>query len=128
MDLNRLMMKGIGTDILEVARIEEVVERHGRRFLDRLFTEKEQEYCEQHRDTSQRFTARFAAKEAVAKALGVGFGNDLSFLDIEILPNERGKPVVSFSEKARKRFGDPQVQVSISHCKQYAVASAVWVL
>lgn len=119
-------MKGLGTDIIEVTRIESAITEHGARFLDRLFTPQEQAYCNKHSDSARRFAARFAAKEAVAKALGAGFGQKLSFLDIEIRRQAEGRPEVFLSDEADARFGSPQLLVSMSHCKEYATAVVVW--
>ena len=118
------MVKGIGTDIIEINRIKENIEKHSDHFLDRIFTKKEQEYCAKFSDSTERFAGRFAAKEAIAKALGCGFGKELSFVDIEISNDSLGKPLVQLSEKASKSFNDPKIEISISHCKDYAVAMA----
>ena len=110
------MIQGIGTDIIEIERIRESIEKYGSHFLDRLFTKKEQDYCKQHSNFATHFAGRFAAKEAISKALGTGFGKELSFLDLEILNEPSGKPIV------QKR---PNIHVSISHCESYAVAMAI---
>ena len=112
----------IGTDIIEVERVREAIETHGKHFLDRMFTTTEQKECGQN---LARFAGRFAAKEAIAKALGTGFGKDLSWLDIEIHNEENGKPVATLSQEAQKRFSNPVVNLSISHCKDYATAVAL---
>ena len=72
-------------------------------------------------------SGRFSAKEAIAKALGTGFGHLLSWLDIEILNDKAGKPIVSFSDGAKTQFQSPTILVSISHCKTYATAFAIWI-
>ena len=119
-------MKGLGNDIIEIDRITSAHKDHGSAFLSRLFTEKEQEYCLSSQNPYPRLAGRFAAKEAVAKALGTGFGADLSWQDIEILPDEKGKPIVELSGKLKLRFPDTQILVTISHCKSYASAVAIW--
>ncbi|MHB0912321.1 MAG: holo-ACP synthase [Armatimonadota bacterium] len=109
------MITGIGTDIIEIERIERAMERH-KSFALRIFTPKEIEYCLAAASPGERFAGRFAAKEAVGKALG----RSLSWLDVEILPDEQGRPIV--------RLAAPvgcTVMVSISHCRSYAVAYAV---
>lgn len=129
-DITRSMMKdikGLGNDIIEIERIRKSIERHGEHFLDRLFTKEEQEYCYQFKDSSQRFAGRFAAKEAVAKAFGTGFGHELAWHDLEILANEKGRPIVHLSEKAKKHFQNPEIHLSISHSDHYATAVAIWV-
>lgn len=119
------MIRGIGTDLIEIERIEEAIQRHGSHFLDRLFTMKEQEYAFQHKNPAPTFAGRFAAKEAISKALGVGIGNELAWCDIEILNNERGQPLVTLSQSAQRDFSKPKIQISISHSKSHAVAFAI---
>lgn len=118
-------IRGIGTDIIEIDRFKEALEKYGQKFLDRLFTSKEQEYCHKYKESLPRFAARFAAKEAIVKALGDGFGKHVEFLDIEILPNAQGKPIVHLSPRTSKHYNHPLILLSISHCKSYATASAV---
>lgn len=120
------MIKGLGTDIIEVSRFLKLMQKHPERFLERLFTDPEKEYCSLYRDSERHFAARFAAKEAVAKALGCGFGKRLNFLDITILNEENGKPVVIFSEYAQLEFSNPHILISLSHCENYATATAIW--
>lgn len=119
-------MRGLGNDIIEIARMRSSIDRHGLHFLNRLFSQKEQDYCYRFQDPSPHFAGRFAAKEAIAKALGTGFGAHLAWHDIEVINNEQGKPVVHFSETIRIKFQNPQVLLSISHCNEYAMATAVW--
>ena len=119
-------IQGLGNDIVEVDRIRKSIEHHGSHFLNRLFTQREQEYCTQFKDSSPHFAGRFAAKEAIAKALGVGFGAMLAWHDLEILNDDKGKPSVFFSEKGKKQWNNPQFFLSISHETNYAIAVAVW--
>lgn len=119
-------IKGLGNDIIEIDRVRQSIERHGIAFIDRLFTKQEQEYCKRFKDSSMRFAGRFAAKEAIAKALGTGFGSEFSWHDVEILGDDKGKPIVHFSIKAKKHFQDPSVLLSISHSDHYANAVALW--
>jgi holo-[acyl-carrier protein] synthase len=120
------MILGLGNDIVEIERIKEAIAEHGDRFLNRCFTPKEQAYCASHADTTPYYAGRFSAKEAIVKALGSGFGEHATFLDIEIVNNAQGKPEVFFSDKLKKHFGNPQVVVSISHCRNYVTAVAIW--
>lgn len=119
-------MKGIGCDIIEIERIAKVLERHGPSFLAKTFTANEQNYCLKHKQPAPHLAGRFAAKEAVAKALGCGFGTELSFLDVEITRDPSGKPVVSLSPEANERFQNPRLLVTISHAKKYATAYAIY--
>lgn len=117
---------GIGIDLIEVERISGAMERHGDRFLERLFTKKEREYCGSYAESKRHFAGRFAAKEAIVKALGVGFGKEASWHDIEIVNDLKGKPVVNLlSDGIKELIGDAKVHVSISHSKENATAVAV---
>ena len=117
---------GIGNDIIEIERIRKSLEEHGDRMLSRLFTPKEQEYCLKYEDPVPRFAGRFSAKEAVVKALGTGIGKEVSWLDIEILNEESGKPYVCFSDRLKEKFPDTQILISISHCNLYVSSFAIW--
>lgn len=116
---------GIGNDIIEIHRIRKSLEKHGQRMLSRLFTQKEQAYCLKYEDPVPRFAGRFSAKEAIVKALGTGIGEKVSWLDIEILNEESGKPYVCFSKRLKERVPDSQVLISISHCELYVSSFAV---
>lgn len=118
---------GIGNDIVEIERIRQAVQTHGETFLTRLFTLKEQEYCRKHKDPMPCFAGRFAAKEAIVKALGCGFGEQVAWLDLEILNDSLGKPEVHFSPTLLQTFSHTRILISISHCKLYATAVALWV-
>ena len=130
-DTSRTMTKdnsprGLGNDIIEIERVRQSIERHGQHFLNRLFTQKEQDYCYKFKDPVPHFAGRFAAKEAVAKALGTGFGADLAWHDFEVLGDELGKPEVHFTEAAKKKFGAPHILISISHASSHATAVALY--
>ena len=114
------MIKGLGIDIIEVERVKQAIKRNGQGFLDRLFTLKEQAYCGQFVDSERHYAGRFAAKEAIAKALGVGFGKELAFQDLEIVNNDDGKPEVYFCGDKHE-----SLILSISHNRNYAVATAI---
>jgi len=116
---------GVGIDMIEIHRIERSIENYGKKFLDRLFTESEQSYCNQHRKPSSNYAARFAAKEAIAKALGTGFGKHLSWLDIEISNDALGKPKASLSQAAKEHFKNPCILLSLSHTETQACAVAI---
>lgn len=119
-------MKGVGIDLIEIERIRQSCQNYGKHFLDRIFTEKEQEYCSRFSDPLPNYAGRFAAKEAVSKALGTGFGEKLSWHDIEILNDSEGKPILHLSLRAKKTFEDPHILLSISHSKSAAAAVAIW--
>lgn len=119
------MITGIGTDIIEIRRVKEAIENHKETFLNRLFTKQEQEYCQRQKNPFPCYAGRFSAKEAIVKALGCGFGKEISWKEIEILADENGKPHVHFSSNFNQRFRSPKVLISISHCKEYASAVAI---
>jgi len=120
---------GIGIDIVEVARIAEATRRHGPAFLERFLTAHERTYCDGHANPEIHHAARFAAKEAVAKALGTGIGGDCGWLDIEISRlAESGAPVVRLHGAAAAfaaRHAIGEVRVSLSHTRDHAVANAI---
>ena len=120
------MTKGLGNDIIEIDRMRGSIQRHGQHFLNRLFTQAEQDYCYKFQDPAPHFAGRFSAKEAIAKALGTGFGAHLSWHDIEIINDDLGKPVVYLTDNAKKHFNNPQILVAISHSTNYATAVAIW--
>lgn len=119
-------IKGVGNDIIEIDRIEKSIEKYGDRFLNRIFTEKEIAYCKAHVMRARHFAGRFAAKESIAKALGCGIGKILSWKDLEILNNAEGKPIVTLAQRKSQYFNEPELSISISHCKSYASAVAIW--
>jgi len=121
-----MMIYGIGTDIIELERIEDSIGRFGQRFLDRIFTQDEQAYCLRHKDSLRHFSGRFAAKEAIVKALGTGFRDGIGWLDIEIINNAHGKPEVQLSSELKGLFDSPTIHLSISHGRDYATAMAIW--
>lgn len=118
---------GLGNDIIEIERIRESIEQYKNRFLLRLFTDQERAYCMKHKDPVIHFAGRFAAKEAIAKALGTGIGKDVSWQDIEILNSPSGKPIVSFSSNLQQKVKNTTMLLSISHCRFYVTAVAIWI-
>jgi holo-[acyl-carrier protein] synthase len=119
------MILGIGNDIIEIERVREAIESQGDRFIDKLFSKREQTYCKKFKDPFPHYAARFSAKESIVKALGTGFGEIAAFHDIEIINDDHGKPEVFFSATLKSKFNDPEVLLSISHCKNYVATVAV---
>jgi holo-[acyl-carrier protein] synthase len=119
------MIFGIGTDIIEISRVAKSIQHLGQHFLDRLFTFKEQEYCLKYKASERHFAGRFAAKEAIAKALGTGLNEKVSWLDIEILNGDTGAPIVILSDKVMAHFPGITVKISISHNHESAIAFAL---
>ena len=115
----------VGTDIIEISRIRLAIERHGQRFLSRLFTSKERSYCNRYRDPIPHFAARFAAKEAIIKALSKNFPDSFTWQDIEILNSQCGQPEAFFSQTLQKHFPYCNIILSMSHCNEYALATAI---
>jgi holo-[acyl-carrier protein] synthase len=119
---------GIGTDITECLRIAQMIERHGELFVARVYTDHEIEYCRSRRMATQHFAGRWAAKEAVLKAIGTGWRRGISWRDIEIRNLPSGQPVAMLrggTLEAALRRGVRCVLVSISHCRSHATAYAV---
>jgi holo-[acyl-carrier protein] synthase len=117
-----------GIDIVECARIERVWRDHPKTFLDRVYTPSEQEYCVNCKTAVVRLAGRFAAKEAVLKALGTGWRGGIEFRDIETLPDRLGKPLVMLHGKTAdlaRTLGIEHILISISHAGEYAIASAI---
>jgi holo-[acyl-carrier protein] synthase len=119
---------GIGTDIVECLRIAQMIERHGELFIGRVYTQQEIQYCQSRRQATQHFAGRWAAKEAVLKALGTGWRRGISWRDVEIRNERSGSPVVTLYGGARDYMdqqGISQVLISISHCRSHATAYAL---
>ena len=119
-----------GTDIIEVSRIKENIEKNGEKFLNRIFTEKEQKYCEsKNKNKYQHYAARFAAKEAVFKTISECLDNkfDINWQHIEILNKENGKPYVVLNKELLNKNIE-QIDISLSHIKEYAIANCIVLL
>ena len=117
-------MLRIGVDMIEIMRILDSRERFGERFYARFFTDAERDYCA---GNPQRLAARFAAKEAVAKALGTGIG-DVRWIDIEVIADERSRPILRLYGKAAELAADLGLatwEVSLSHTETHAIAFVV---
>lgn len=121
------MVHGIGTDIIEIERIKRTVDRKGERFLKRVFTDSELAFCSSRENPFPCLAARFAAKEAVLKALGTGIGN-CRWTDVEVVRNGAGAPEIVLSGNAGKlacEIGITRVMISISHDRERAVSFAL---
>jgi len=117
------MIRGIGTDIVEIHRIKKAIER-SEHFKKRVFTEKEIEKVELKKDPFPSYAGRFAGKEAISKAIGTGV-RGFNLVDIEILNDELGKPIVVLYGSLKEKLENSKVELSISHSKEYATAFAV---
>lgn len=121
------MIVGIGVDLVKISRIEKAGSSHPG-FLERVFTEREREYCGRQKYPAQHYAARFAAKEAILKAFGTGMTSGMKWTDIEVLHGEGGGPIVNIAGAAKDLAdlkGVKQVLLSYSHDEGYAVAQAV---
>ena len=122
------LIVGLGTDIVEVVRIGEMIERHGELFLQRVYTEQEIKYSQRHKQAIQHYAGRWAAKEAVMKTFGTGFTKGVGWKDIEVVSLKSGQPVIELSGGAARyaeKAGIDEVLITISHCRAYATATAV---
>tara|TARA_B100000282_G_scaffold275404_1_gene232741 strand:- start:87 stop:497 length:411 start_codon:yes stop_codon:yes gene_type:complete len=120
---------GVGIDQIEVSRIHDSVEQHGDHFITKVFSPKEQAYCQDKADAAPFFAARFAAKEATAKALGTGIGSEFGWLDSEVGHGKEGEPILNFSDRGLKLLkskGANRALISLTHLE--SVASAVVIL
>jgi holo-[acyl-carrier protein] synthase len=118
---------GIGTDIIECERITKMMEKHGEVFLQRVFTRQEIDYCSCRKAADQHYAGRWAAKEAVLKALGTGWAFGIQWTDVEVVNLLGGKPTIALTGKALEISGERGIRetlISISHCRQYATAYA----
>jgi holo-[acyl-carrier protein] synthase len=118
---------GVGTDIIECERIEAMLEKHGDVFLKRVYTQREIEYCTERKAAIQHYAGRWAAKEAVLKALGTGWAHGIQWTDVEVVNEVGGKPrivLAGVAQELSQGQGIREMLISISHCKSYAVAYA----
>lgn len=113
-----------GTDIIEISRIKKAINSKQDRFLKKIYTENEINYCEKKNNSKyEHYAVRFAAKEAIYKALNNLLEDRISWLDVEIINNKTGKPEVMFLNKIDKDLYD--IEISMSHCREYAVANVI---
>lgn len=124
------MICGVGIDLVEVQRIENILKRWGKGFTGRVFTESEIEYCRKRARPAIHYAARFAAKEAFLKSIGVGLAGGLRMKDIEALNDQHGKPVLNLHNKAKVTLNkngilSTTVHLSISHTDRYATAVVI---
>ena len=122
------MIVGSGIDLVEIGRIQRSMDRHGSRFLDRVYTAAEQAYCLSKRNSAESFAARFAAKEAISKAFGTGIGAQLGWQDMEIARKDSGEPYVILHGKGLEllaRRGARCVHITLSHTEKHATAMAI---
>jgi holo-[acyl-carrier protein] synthase len=120
------MIVGSGIDLVEIGRIQQSMERFGQRFLNRVYTGAEQAYCLRRRNAAESLAARFAAKEAGAKALGTGISRGVNWLEIEVVREPGGRPALRFHGRAAEiasRMGVAHTALSLTHTAELAMAS-----
>jgi holo-[acyl-carrier protein] synthase len=123
------MVLGVGTDLIETKRIEESIDRYGERFLERVFTPEEIAYCmRKKKNAAESFAARFAAKEAGAKALGTGISRGITWKELEVRRQTSGRPTLHLSGRAAElagTMGVHRIQLSLTHSREMAMAVVV---
>lgn len=122
------MVLGLGSDLIEIARIEQSIQRFGARFLERVYTPAEIAYCQAKKQAAESFAARFAAKEAGAKALGTGISYGISWPEIEVVREATGRPVLQWSGRALERvreMGVRRTSLTLTHAREMALAIVV---
>jgi holo-[acyl-carrier protein] synthase len=122
------MIVGSGIDLAEIGRIRHSIDRYGSRFLDRVYTTAEQAYCLRKLNSAESFAARFAAKEAGAKALGTGISHGVSWREIEVIRQPGGRPTLQLHGRAAeigRLLGVAHIALSITHTADLAMASVV---
>ena len=117
-----------GIDLVDCPRIEQMMQRHGERFLNRVFTVSEQVYAQKNKNAVEKLAGRFAAKEAILKLMGTGWRGKIAWTDIEITNNTVGQPEVALSGEVKEianRLRIGHISISITHTANFAIASAV---
>ena len=119
---------GLGTDIIECARIGRMLMQHGERFTNHVYTVEEVRYCSGRKVAEQHFAGRWAAKESVLKAFGTGWISGIAWRDVEVVIQPGGKPAIRLHRGAAQTatgLGISEVLITVSHCKSYATATAI---
>jgi holo-[acyl-carrier protein] synthase len=122
------MVLGLGTDLIETGRVQQSIERFGDRFLERIFSPGEIAYCKRKKNAAESFAARFAAKEAGAKALGTGISRGVTWKEFEVKREASGKPSLHLSGRAAElagAMGVKRIQLSLTHSRELAIAVVV---
>ncbi len=127
-DMKGSSVSGVGVDLIAIERIRRSVQKHGNAFLKRVFTKEERRFCEQKSVSAQHYAARFAAKEAIMKLLGTGWGNGIKWIDISINRTSGEAPRVELTGQAcavADRLNIQKIHVSLSHSSTHAIAFCV---
>jgi len=113
---------------VDFPRIEEMIQQHGERFINRVYTTAEQKYANKNKNRVEKYAGRFAAKEAILKLIGTGWRGKIAWTDIEVINNRSGQPQVTLDGEVKKiadKLGISQISISITHTANFAIASAV---
>jgi holo-[acyl-carrier protein] synthase len=124
----RMKIIAHGIDLVDFPRLETLIERHGARFLNRIFTAREQADAEAIRNSIEKLAGRFAAKEAILKLIGTGWRGKIAWTEIEVVNNTLGQPVVELTGEVKRIADEAQIEqitLSITHTANFAIASAV---
>ena len=122
------MIVGTGIDIVEIGRIKHSIIKYSDRFKNKVFTQKEIDYCHSQADPAKHFAARFSVKEAVLKCFGTGMTGGILWKDVEVVNKKSGQPTLNLYGKGKELFNQLKIKhihISITHDKSYAVAHAI---
>lgn len=122
------MIHGIGTDFVEVSRLEKILQRWGDRFIGKVYSQNEINYCQNKAFPAMHYAARFAAKESFLKSLGIGLGMGVKLKEIEVINNPQGYPVLKIHEKIKDnldKLGITAIHISITHTREHAHAIVI---
>ncbi len=122
------MISGIGIDLVEISRMKKLILNYQERILNRVFTAQEKAFCEKKANKFQHYAARFAAKEAFLKALGIGLGKDIHWKDAEVKNTKEGSPILIFSQNVKqklKKLRIYKVYLSITHERNFAISLVI---
>jgi holo-[acyl-carrier protein] synthase len=122
------MVIGVGTDLIEIARIQQSIDRFGERFLERVFTPREIDFCRRKKNAAESFAARFAAKEAGAKALGTGISRGVGWLELDVARSPGERPHLQLSGRAAElahSLGVATISLSLTHSRDVALAVVI---
>lgn len=119
------MIIGIGVDVVEIVRMKKVINEWGNTFLEKIFTENELKYAQSKKDFVQHLAARFAAKEAVAKAISKGWAGGFRWKDVEVSNDISGKPKIALYGKLKEEFSTNKIFISLSHSENVVIAFVV---
>ena len=122
------MIVGLGVDVVDIDRLRKSLQQQGERFIQRVYTPAEQEFCEARQDPGPHYAARFAAKEALFKAIGTGWDKGVSWQDVEVHRQDRDPPILIVTGEAKKRseaLGTKHIFLSLSHTDSSAVAVVI---